>query len=278
MKTQVSFNGKPTLYLISTPIGNLKDMTYRAVEVLDKVDVIYAEDTRVTVKLLNHYNIKKQLKMYHSFNEETASEEILNDLKNGLNVGLCTDAGTPGISDPGYEVVRKVKDYFNVVSIPGASAILTALVSSGLIPQPFTFIGFLDKKTSLREKLLESFKTISHTTIYYERASRIPNLLEEMFKIFGPREVVIARELTKLYESFYTFTLGEAISTIELKGEFVIMVSGSLTKEITSNDIIEKMNSLLQLGYTKKEAIRLTSEALNIGKNRVYEEVLNYEK
>lgn len=278
MNTQISFDGKPTLYLISTPIGNLKDITYRAVEVLNSVDVIYAEDTRVTVKLLNHYEIKKPLKTYHSFNEETACDEIFTDLKNGLNVGLCTDAGTPGISDPGYKVVRKVKEYFNVVSIPGASAILTALVSSGLIPQPFTFIGFLDKKTSLRQKQLENFKTISHTTIYYERASRVPNLLEEMFKIFGPREVVIARELTKLHESFYTFTLKEDISTIELKGEFVIMVSGSTTKEITTNDIIEKMNSLLQLGYTKKEAIKLTSKALNIGKNRVYEEVLNYEK
>lgn len=278
MKTQISFDGKPALYLISTPIGNLKDISYRAVEVLEKVDVIYAEDTRVTVKLLNHYGIKKPLKMYHSYNEEVQSDEILKDLSSGLNVGLCTDAGTPGISDPGYEVVRNVKDYFNVVSIPGASAILTALVSSGLVPQPFTFIGFLDKKSSLRKKQMESFKSITHTTIYYERASRVPNVLEEMYNIYGTREVVIARELTKLYETFYTFNLGESITDIELKGEFVIMVSGAIQEEATTKDIVSHVYKLINQGFTKKEAIKMTSEQLQVGKNRVYEEVLNHEK
>lgn len=274
MKKQVS-DTSPVLYLISTPIGNLKDITFRAIETLQMVDVIYAEDTRVTLKLLNHYNIKKPLKTYHSHNEDVATKEIINDLTEGLNVGLVTDAGTPGISDPGFHLVRSVKEDFPVVSIPGASAVLTALVSSGLIPQPFTFVGFLDRKKNKRIEMLKRFD-MPHTVIFYERADRVLEVLSSMEFVYGMREVVIARELTKKFETYYRFNLGDDVSEIELKGEFVIMVSGR--KDEIKVDIISEVNKLIENGLSKSDAIKAVATFYKIPRNDVYQEVIKHEK
>lgn len=191
------------LYLIATPIGNLKDITYRALETIEAVDVLYAEDTRVTHKLLSHYHIKKSLKIYHDHNETDMVFEIKNTLSKGLSVGIVSDAGTPMINDPGYTIVKAIKDDFQVVSIPGPSAYLTALTSSGLIPQPHTFIGFLDTKQSKRLQTIEAFKYSPSTLLFYERGSRLNTTITDLYQVLGQRQAVVARELTKLYETFY---------------------------------------------------------------------------
>lgn len=276
IKTRNSFlENKPTLYLISTPIGNLKDITFRALETLKKVDLIYAEDTRVTFKLLNQYKINKRIESYHSFNEEEKTVEILNNLEKGLSVAFCTDAGTPGISDPGYFLVRKIKNDFPVVSIPGASAVLTAIIASGLTPQPFTFVGFTDKKKGKRKKELEQYKTYPHTLVFYERGSRILEFLNDLFMVFGKRKCVLAKELTKLYETYYEFDLGTEIKDLNFKGEFVVMISGYIEEEITEELIIKTAKEFLIKGFTKKDAVQLTSDKLNVSKNSVYKLIIN---
>lgn len=276
IKIRASFKEeKPTLFLVSTPIGNLGDITFRAIEVLKNVDLIYAEDTRITLKLLNHFNINKQVLSYHSFNEQEKAQEILNNLEKGLQVAFCSDAGTPGISDPGYYLVKEIKDSFPVVSVPGASAVLTGLISSGLAPQPFTFIGFTDKKSGKRLSMLKEYKKYPHTLVFYERGDRVPGLLDDMFKVFEKRNVVIAKELTKIYETFFEFELGTDISDINLKGEFVVMVSGYVYKEPTKEQIIKKAKEFIKKGYSQKDAISLTSEELNVNKNIVYEQIIN---
>lgn len=276
IKTRQSFSeNKPTLYLVSTPIGNLKDITLRAIETLKEVDLIYAEDTRVTLKLLNHYDVKNKVLSYHSFNEEEQTIKILENLEKGLSIAFCTDAGTPGISDPGYFLVNKVKDFFPVVSIPGASAILAAIIASGLTPQPFTFIGFTERKSAKRLKDLKAYKTYPHTLVFYERGDRVIDLTNDLFKAFGNRKCVLAKELTKLYETYYEFLLEDPIEELNFKGEFVVMVEGYKQEEITDEEIIKKALEFLDKGYSKKDAINLTSDLLNVNKNKVYELVIN---
>lgn len=275
IKVRHSFTeNKPALYFVSTPIGNLKDITFRAVETLEKVDLIYAEDTRVTAKLLSHYNINKQVNSYHSFNEKEKSKEILSNLEKGLSIAFCTDAGTPGISDPGYYLVREIKDYFPVISIPGASAVLAGIVTSGLAPQPFTFIGFTERKSGKRINQLNEYKKYPHTLIFYERSDRIISLIDDLYKVFGKRHCVLAKELTKMYETFIEFELGTDISNLEFKGEYVVMISGYVEHEPSINDIIETAKEFLEKGYTKKDAINLTSDKLNVNKNLVYDLVI----
>jgi len=276
IKTRVSFKEeRPTLYLISTPIGNLKDITLRALEVLEKVDLIYAEDTRVTLKLLNHYEINKKVVSYHSFNEEERVKEVINNLENGLSIGLCTDAGTPVISDPGYLLVREIKDRFPVVSVPGASAVLAAIISSGLVPEPFTFVGFPERKKGKRNTQLEQYKTYPHTLVFYERGERVLDFVNDLFLVYGKRKCVLAKELTKLHETYYEFTLGTNIENLNFKGEFVVMVSGYVEEETTDKKIIEKVEEFINKGYTKKDAINLTSDELNVSKNKVYQLCIN---
>ncbi len=271
MKTRVKTKNK--LYLIATPIGNLGDITFRAIETLKSVDVIYAEDTRVTQKLLNHYSINKPLRSYHDHNEEEMALEIKNALIEGLNIGLVSDAGTPLISDPGYKVVDLIKDEYEIISIPGASATLTALTVSALPPQPHTFIGFLDTKESKRLETLNTFKYVPSTLIFYERGTRLEGIVKEMYEVFGKRRAVIARELTKLYETIYDFNLGEELD-IELKGEFVLLVEGYKRKEITDERIKEEVLFLIKQGLTRKDAIISASKRLGVNKNKVYEVVI----
>lgn len=266
---------KPTLYLISTPIGNLKDITLRALETLKTVQVIFAEDTRNTLKLLSFYEISKPIKSYHEHNKKSAALEVLKHLENGDSVGLVTDAGTPAISDPGFDLVLFIKDHFPVVPIPGASAVLTALVASGLVPQPFTFYGFLDRTPSKRLQELNKLSGLPHTLVFYERGDRVKTTLADMLTALGNRTVVLAKELTKQFETFYEGVITDLIdSDIHEKGEFVIMVSGKTDSETSSGDVVTDVKEYVLLGYSEKEAIKKVASELGVHKNEVYQQVL----
>ena len=195
--SQKSYDNSPTLYLIPTPIGNLEDITLRAINTLNKVEVIFSEDTRITKQLLNHLNINKKLIASHKFNESTNDDKLLYYLDKGYDVGLVTDRGTPIISDPGYELVQvAIKNNYNVVSLPGPTAFVPALTSSGLSSQPFLFYGFLNSKKSKREKELEKLKNYQFTIIFYEAPHRISEMLLSLNKVLGNRNISISREIS----------------------------------------------------------------------------------
>lgn len=271
-----SFEGdKPTLYLISTPIGHLKDITLRALDTLNTVQVIFAEDTRNTLKLLSHYDIKKPIKSYHEHNKKEAAEQVLYHLSLGESVGLVTDAGTPAISDPGFDLVLAVKDTYPVVSIPGASALLAALVSSGLVPQPFTFFGFLDRNETKKKEALKKLSGLTHTMIFYERGDRIKDTLSTMQTIFGDRQVVLAKELTKQFETFFEGTMSNIISLdFNEKGEFVLMVEGRTETLKQSGNMHEDVLEYIMLGYNEKDAIKKVAKDYKVHKNDVYQAVI----
>ena len=219
-----------TLYLVATPIGNLEDMTFRAVRVLKECDVVAAEDTRRTGQLLKHFGLSKPMLSYFAFNEAKRSEEILERLKRGEKVALVTDAGSPGISDPGERVVRAVRAAgLRVESVPGPCALVAALTASGLPTDEFHFIGFLPHKSGQRRKQLEALKQFAGTLVLYESPYRIEKLLVELAEVFPERQVVLARELTKKFEEFLHGTPAELLEVTKkrsLKGEFVVMVRG----------------------------------------------------
>lgn len=273
MNRQKSFvNDVPTLYVVSTPIGNLEDMTFRAVNILQTVDVIFCEDTRVSGKLLKHYDIKKPLKMYHDFNKVVQSEEILNHLRISQNVALISDAGMPLISDPGYYVIREVIEQgFNVVSIPGANALLTALTVSGIAPHPFVFFGFLDAKKTKRETQLESLQTYPYTLIFYESPHRILKTIASLYDVFGERPLVLARELTKQYEEVIRGTTLTLQDVTDIKGEMVLVVGGyTPTAEPSTTTILADVETLIAEGMDPKDAIKQVAKTRNIPKNDVY--------
>ncbi len=219
-----------TLYLVATPIGNLEDMTFRAVRVLKECDVVAAEDTRRTGQLLKHFGLSKPMLSYFQFNEAKRSEEILERLKQGEKVALVTDAGSPGISDPGERVVRAVREAgLRVESVPGPCALVAALTASGLPTDEFHFIGFLPHKSGQRRKQLEALKQFAGTLVLYESPYRIEKLLVELTEVFPERQIVLARELTKKFEEFLRGTPAELLEVTQkrsLKGEFVVMVRG----------------------------------------------------
>ncbi len=275
MQRQKSFqNNFSTLYLVATPIGNLDDMSFRAVKILNLVDIIYAEDTRVSGKLLKHFEIKKQLKTYHDFNKEVKTNEIINNLSNGQNIAIISDAGYPLISDPGYFLIREaIKNNFNVVSIPGANALLTALVVSGIPPHPFFFYGFLDSKEGKRKKEMEKLVDLKETIIFYESPHRIHKTVTNMFEVFGERDLVIARELTKRYEEIIRGTTSSLMEITELKGEIVLILQGKQNEVISSDlSILEEVNKLIESGVSSKDAIKQVAKNRNIPKNDVYME------
>ena len=219
-----------TLYLVATPIGNLEDMTFRAVRVLKECDVVAAEDTRRTGQLLKHFGLSKPMLSYFQFNEAKRSEEILERLRRGEKVALVTDAGSPGISDPGERVVRAVREAgLRVESVPGPCALVAALTASGLPTEEFHFIGFLPHKSGQRRKQLEALKQFAGTLVLYESPYRIEKLLVELTEVFPERQIVLARELTKKFEEFLHGTPAELLEITKkrsLKGEFVVMVRG----------------------------------------------------
>lgn len=276
---QKSFiNEKPTLYLVPTPIGNLEDMTFRSVRILKETSVIFAEDTRVSQKILSHFEIKKPLKSYHEHNKMSASSDVLSYLRNGESVSLISDAGMPLISDPGFEIVLKAREEgFSVVSLPGANALLTALVASGIRALPFSFYGFLDSKKNKRIQELEELKYHSETLIFYEAPHRLVAFLEDMHTVLGNRMITIARELTKSYEEIIHGTILECLSLEPLKGEMVVIVEGFVGNANKNNHftIVEQVDFFIEEGLSKTEAMKKVSELTGVPKNKIYQEYLN---
>ena len=273
---QKSYDGGACLYLIPTPIGNMEDMTYRAVKVLESIDVLFCEDTRVTQNLLNYFNIKKKLISLHDHNEDAVKEKVLCYLEDNKNVGIVTDRGMPIISDPGYKTVKYISDKgFNVVALPGACAFVPALIVSGISPQPFLFYGFLDSKFEKRKKELESLKFNSNTMIFYEAPHRILKTMELMLDVFGDREVSLSREISKRYESVYRGKISKLLPSLEsIKGEFVIVVSGSEIESLVDEDksIIEQVNFYVDNGMSSMEAIKMVACDNKLKKSDVYAE------
>ncbi|MDI6453283.1 16S rRNA (cytidine(1402)-2'-O)-methyltransferase [Peloplasma aerotolerans] len=267
---------KPTLYVVATPIGNLGDISYRAIEVLNDVDIILAEDTRTSGVLLNHYQIKKPMMSYHEFNKEAQENKVIDLLHEGKNLALISDAGTPGISDPGYEIIKAVIDSgFHAVSIPGPSAILAALVISGLIIQPFTFIGFLPRKPSDMKKMIESYQNRKETVIIYESPMRIQKTLNTIYSILGNRNITLSRELTKTFETIIRTTLDKAVSMDHNpKGEYVIIIEGNHNIQTHFDLTIEEhVQEYIKLGHTEKDAMKIVAQERNIKKSEVYKAI-----
>ncbi|MCK5732116.1 MAG: 16S rRNA (cytidine(1402)-2'-O)-methyltransferase [Tenericutes bacterium] len=270
-------SNKSTLYLIATPIGNLEDITLRALRILKEIDIIYAEDTRVTGKLLAHYEIKKPVYSFHEHNSSMKINAVLKDLKEGLNVGLVSDAGMPLVSDPGYDLVRKViENNFNVVSLPGANALLPALTMSGIQTHPFLFYGFLDSKQNKKLEELDSLKYQTSTLIFYEAIHRISQTLKNIYDTFGDRDFVIAREITKAYEELIRGRLSEYSELPDLKGELVLIVEGYKQETIKSDlNIVQQIDFFVESGLKKTEAMKKVSELTGIPKNKIYQQYLN---
>lgn len=271
---QKSYDGNATLYLIPTPIGNMGDITLRTIDALKEVEVLFSEDTRVTSVLLNHLNIKKKLISNHKYNEETNINKILGYLNQGFNVGLVTDRGTPIISDPGNILTKAVIDAgFNVVALPGANAFVPALITSGIDANHFLFYGFLNSKRSQRIKELEKLKYEDYTLIFYESPHRIMDTLNDMKNVLGNNRLTsISREITKKHEEIYRDTL-ENLSkiNINLKGEFVIVVSGNnLVDNYDNIDIIDHIDLYVKQDMKIMDAIKQVAKDRNMKKSDVY--------
>lgn len=266
----------PTLYVVATPIGNLEDITFRALNILKSVNYIACEDTRVTSKLLNHYGIKgKKLISYHEHNEEKSAEKILQILEKE-DVALVSDAGTPCISDPGYRVVKLAwENGFNVSPIPGAFAGAAALSASGLPSDKFLFAGFLPNKDKKREEVLLWLKNVGVTFILYESPKRVLKTLQAIEKILPNSPVVVAKELTKIHEEFIRGTAGQVIDYFEenpdkLKGEFVILCRPQEKEEISAEDLKKEIEKLKKEGFKSKEIAKIISEKFGISKKEAY--------
>lgn len=273
-----------TLYLCATPIGNLSDVSKRFVDTLEMVDIIAAEDTRVTIKLLNHFNIKKQLTSYHEHNKLEKGEFLVSLLKDGKNVALVSDAGTPAISDPGEDLVKKcIENDIQVTSIPGCVAAINALILSGLSTKRFSFEGFLSVNKRHRKEHLASLAKDTHTMIFYEAPHKLTYTLSDMAEVFGKdRKIALVRELTKIHEEVSRLTLGEAIEKFDEekpRGEYVIVVDGCTQEELQNElewwsefSVIEHIESYIKKGMSSKDAIKQTAVDRNVSKRDVYNE------
>ena len=266
------------LYLVATPIGNMSDITLRAIEILKSVDKIYAEDTRNSINLLKHYNITTHLESYHEFNQETKTDDVINEIKSGKNIALISDAGLPVISDPGYKIVAEArKQGLRVSTIPGPSAGISALIASGIAPMPYTFYGFLDSKHSKRIQELNDLKYVNHTIIFYEAPHRLNETLTDMYDVLGNRNICIARELTKTFEEYIETTLEDAIKLDPLKGEIVLILEGYKDNDVDKSiDPIDRIEELIKLGYKPNEAIKEASKQLNLDKKELYKKYSDY--
>ena len=272
--SQKSYDNTPTLYLIPTPIGNLDDITYRTVETLKNVDVIFCEDTRETGKLLKYLNINKKMVTNHEHNEFNNHEKLLNYLSSGQNVGLVSDRGTPVISDPGYDLARfAINEGYNVVGLPGANALIPALIMSGIEPKPFMFYCFLNSKTAKRKSELEDLKNVNATIIFYEAPHRIKDTLNDIKTVLGNnRRISISREITKKYEEVYRGTVEEIIEqNIDFKGELVVVVEGNNISHEFSMTILEHIDMYIDDGYSSKDAIKIVAKERNLKKSEVYD-------
>lgn len=272
---QNSYDNSPSLYLIPTPVGNMEDITLRAIHTLEMVDFLLCEDTRVTSELLNKLNIKKKLIHSDDHNEDSLKEMVLSKLQEGNNIGLVTDRGTPIISDPGYKIVEYVTSHgFNVISLPGPTAFVPALTMSGINPAPFLFYGFLNSKDSKRKKELETLKKLPYTIILYEAPHRIQDMLTSLFEVFGNRKIALCREISKKYEEAIRGTITDVLEVVDsIKGEMVVVVEGNLEQEdYSSMTILEHIRLYLEDGMSEKEAIKKVAVERDIPKSVVYKE------
>jgi 16S rRNA (cytidine1402-2'-O)-methyltransferase len=275
----LSVHHVPTLYVVATPIGNLQDITLRALEVLKTVDAIAAEDTRHTSHLLSHFAIQKKLIAVHEHNEQKSAQILLERLQAGESIALVTDAGTPGISDPGAIVVDVLREAgVNVVPVPGASAVIAALSASGITANGFVFYGFLPASGSQRRKTLEALKSYSSTLVFYEAPHRIIECVEDLAKVLGgERRITIARELTKTFETFHRCALQDAKLWLESdpnqqRGEFVLLVeAAAIVEEAAISEDAERVLRLLLADLPLKQAVKLAAEITGVKKNILYE-------
>lgn len=274
------------LYLCATPIGNLEDMTYRVVRTLGEVDLIAAEDTRNSIKLLNHFEIKTPMTSYHEYNKIEKGKKLVEKLQEGKSIALITDAGTPGISDPGEELVKMCYEAgIEVTSLPGAAACITALTLSGLSTRRFAFEAFLPTDKKEKQAVLKELEDETRTIILYEAPHRLVRTLQELLDSLGNRRITICRELTKKHETAFQTTLKEAVSFYEInepKGECVLVLEGKSREEIKAEEIAgweemsieEHMDYYLNQGIAKKEAMKMVAKDRGIGKREVYQQLL----
>nr|WP_288247614.1 16S rRNA (cytidine(1402)-2'-O)-methyltransferase [uncultured Romboutsia sp.] len=272
------------LYICPTPIGNLEDMTYRTIRILNEVDLIAAEDTRHSIKLLNHFEISKPLTSYHEHNKDSKGGYLINKLLEGENIALISDAGMPGISDPGEDIIKQAIEHnIDIEVLPGATASITALVGSGLETAKFAFEGFLDRDKKVRRNQLEELKEERRTIIFYESPHRLKDTLKDMLKVLGNRKIAVNREITKKYQEI----IREDIETVmnifnekEVKGEFVLIVEGFKGEKTVQNfyeDLTEReyVITLMENGMDKKDAIKTVCKDRKLKKDVVYKQVLD---
>lgn len=262
------------LYLIPTPIGNLDDITLRAIKTLEMVDIVYAEDTRETLNLLKYLKINKKVESCHKYTEMKHKDKIVQILKSGKNIGYVTDRGTPLISDPGNVIVdESIKQNITVIALPGPNALLPAINMSGLSNERFLFYGFLNSKQSLAKKELIDLKDIKQTIIFYESPHRITDTLSQILDVFGNRNIAIVREISKLHEEVIRDNIENILKISDtLKGEMVIIVKGNTKEETLEVNYIEEIDKLLTQGYSKRDAIREIADKYNVSKNKLYNE------
>ena len=272
------------LYLIPTPIGNLEDMTYRTIRILNEVDLIAAEDTRHSIKLLNHFEISKPLTSYHEHNKDSKGGYLINKLLEGENIALISDAGMPGISDPGEDIIKQAIEHnIDIEVLPGATASITALVGSGLETAKFAFEGFLDRDKKVRRNQLEELKEERRTIIFYESPHRLKDTLKDMLKVLGNRRIAVNREITKKYQEIIREDIETVINIFnekEVKGEFVLIVEGFKGEKTVQNsyeDLTEReyVITLMENGMDKKDAIKTVCKDRKLKKDVVYKQVLD---
>ena len=271
--SQKSYDGSPTLYLVPTPIGNMDDITIRAISTLKNVEAIFSEDTRVTGILLKYFDIKKKLISNYEYNESKNLDLAIKYLEEGKDIALVSDAGSPIISDPGFEMAKYViSKGYNVVALPGATAFVPALSTSSINPMPFLFYGFLNSKESKRKKELEQLKNVKHTLMFYEAPHRIVDMVNNMKEIFGDRNISISREISKKYEEIYRGKISEVLNEIEnIKGEIVVVVEGNHELENFDDiDVIEHVNMFIDDGLSQMEAIKKVAKLRNVPKSEIY--------
>ena len=272
---------KGILYIVATPIGNLEDITLRALRILKEVDLIAAEDTRNTLKLLNHFEISKPMISYHRHNEEFRSEHLVKELEEGKNIAIVSDAGTPGINDPGEEIIKKcIENNIKIVPIPGACAMINALVASGVSTKEFLYYGFLPLNKKLRKEKLEEIRNTNKTVILYEAPHKLKTTLKDLETIVEDRKIVLARELTKIHEEFIRGNIKDLIEKADnLKGEMVLVIEGNKEQkeENKLNELsLEEHYKFYEMqGIEKKEIIKKIAKDRQVNKNEIYKHFLN---
>ncbi len=273
---------KGILYIVATPIGNLEDMTFRAIRILQEVDIIAAEDTRHTGKLLHHFQIKTPQISYHEHNRQQRIPELIKMLLDGQKIALVTDAGMPLISDPGYDLlIASIAEEITVIPIPGANAAITALSGAGLPTDRFIFEGFLPTKNKDRKERLDCLKAENRTMILYESPHKLKQTLQDLMSVFGSEhDIVLARELTKLYEEFWRGKIGDAIAHFNQHdplGEFTLVIAGNpvIKKQFSQEEIVLELKTLIETGISKAQASRLVAQSTGMPKRQIYEIAIN---